>query len=46
MSITNKTIGAAILLSLALMYIPIPFINGNAMGSLIILISGVLLLIK
>jgi uncharacterized membrane protein len=42
----NQFIGLCILIALALLYVPIPFIQGTAIASLIMLIAGAYLLIK
>ena len=41
----NQLIGIALLIALALNYVPVPFIDGRGISALIILVSAIVLLI-
>lgn len=43
---SGKNIGIILLLSLILFWVPLPFIDGKVIGSIIVLIISVYLLIK
>jgi len=42
----NQLLGAAVLVSLALLYVPLPFIDGRSIASVILLVAGIYLLLK
>jgi len=43
---TQKIISIALLIALALMYIPIPLIQGKLISAIIVFVSALILLIK
>ncbi len=46
MKIKIKTIGILLLISLLLIWLPIPFIDGRLIGSVMILVAAIYLILK